>query len=131
MESLRSVAELIALISASALCVYVIVVLVRVREILAILQKDLSEIGAKAKPVLENMLVVTDKLKSISTKVDDQVGLVKGSLESVKQAADNIVAFEQRVQDSLEEPLMRLTSVVGGFLARITAWFGASRQQQQ
>lgn len=131
MESFRSVVELVALISASALCIYLIVVLVRVREILAILQKDLSEIGAKAKPVLENMLVVTDKLKSISTQVDDHVGMVKGSLESVKQAADNIVAFEQRVQDSLEEPLMRLTSVVGGFLAKITAWFGPSRQQQQ
>lgn len=129
MESFRSVVEIVALISASALCVYLIVVLVRVREILAVLQKDLADIGEKARPVLENMHVITESLKSISSKVDDHVGLVKGSLESVKQAADNIVAFEQRVQDSIEEPLMRFTSVAGALLGRITAWFGGSRQQ--
>ena len=103
METFRSIIETIALISASALCIYLIVVLVRLKEVLILLQRDLSEIGAKAKPVFENLEVITDKLKSASGKIDDQVGLVRGSLESVKNAADNIVAFVAEFGQGMQE----------------------------
>lgn len=129
METFRSIVEVIALISASALCLYLIVVLVRLKEVLSILQKDLTEFGERARPVLENLQVITEKLKSISGKIDDQVGLVKGSIESVKYAADNIMAFEQRVQESLEEPVLRFTSVLAALVNRITSFFGSNRNQ--
>lgn len=129
METFRSIIEVIALISASALCIYLIVVLVRLKEVLILLQKDLSEIGSKAKPVFENLEVITDKLKSASGKIDDQVGLVRGSLESVKNAADNIVAFEQRIQVSLEEPVLRLSAIVSAIVNRITSFFSAARAE--
>ncbi|HLE33014.1 MAG TPA: hypothetical protein VJB38_10425 [Bacteroidota bacterium] len=129
MDSLRSVVEVVALLSASALCIYLIVVLARLKDVLTLLQKDLSEIGAKAKPVFENLQVITERLKSVSGKIDDQIGLVKGSLESVKSAADNFVAFEQRIQDSLEEPVIRLTTVVSSFVNRIASYFGGARAQ--
>ncbi|MBI2620475.1 MAG: hypothetical protein HYW57_10375 [Ignavibacteriales bacterium] len=129
MESFRSVVEIVALISASALCLYLIVVLARLKGVLTILQKDLAEIGEKAKPVLENLQVITEKLRSISGKIDDQVGIVKGSLESVKYAAENIMAFEQRIQESLEEPVLRFTSVLAALVNRITSFFGSNRNQ--
>lgn len=129
MDSLRSVVEVVALLSASALCIYLIVVLVRLRELLTLIQKDLTEIGAKAKPVFENLQVITEKLKSVSAKIDDQIGLVKGSLESVKTAADNIVAFEQRIQETLEEPVIRLSTMVSAFVNRIASYFGGARAQ--
>ena len=129
MDSLRSVVETVALLSATALCIYLIVVLARLKEVLILIQKDLSEIGAKAKPVFENLQVITEKLKSVSGKIDDQIGLVKGSLESVKTAADNIVAFEQRIQDSLEEPVLRLSTMVAAFVNRIASYFGGAKAQ--
>lgn len=129
MDSFKTVVETVALLSASALCIYLIVVLVRFKDLLTLLQKDLSEIGAKAKPVLENLEVITDKLKAVSTKIDDQVGIVKGSLESVKFAADHIVEFEQRIQESLEEPVLRLSSIVAAFVNRISSYIGGSRAQ--
>ena len=129
MDSLRSVVETVALLSATALCIYLIVVLARLKEVLILIQKDLSEIGAKAKPVFENLQVITEKLKSVSEKIDDQIGLVKGSLESVKNAADNIVAFEQRIQDSLEEPVLRLSTMVAAFVNRIASYFGGAKAQ--
>lgn len=127
METLRSIIELIALISVSALCIYLIVVLVRVKDLLALLHKDLGEIGEKAKPVLENLETITDRMKSVSEKVDDQVGLVRGSLESVKQAADNFVALEERLQSSIEEPVMRLGAILGAVVNRVASFFGGTR----
>ena len=129
METFRSYAEILALISASALCIYLIIVLVRLKAVLILLQHDLAEIGSKAKPVFENLEVITEKLKSVSGKIDDQVGLVRGSLESVKSAADNIVAFEQRIQGSLEEPVLRLSAIVSAVLNRVTSFFGGARTE--
>jgi hypothetical protein len=126
-ESLRYIVETVALLSASALCIYLIVVLARLKDVLILIQKDLAEIGAKAKPVFENLQVITETLKSVSGKIDDQVGLVRGSLESVKYAADNIVAFEQRIQESLEEPMIRLSTMVAAFVNRIATYFGGAK----
>ncbi len=129
MDTFRSIVEVVALLSASALCIYLIVVLIRLRELLTLIQKDLTEIGAKAKPVLENLQVITESLKSVSAKIDGQIGLVRGSLESVKNAADNIVAFEQRIQDSLEEPVLRLSTMIAAFVNRVASYFGGARAQ--
>jgi len=126
-ETFRSVVELVALISASALCIYLIVVLVRVRELLTDMRKDLGDVSEKALPVLDNLNVITDHLKSVSEKVDDQVGLVKGSLESVKQAADNFVSLEQRLQDSLEEPVLRLSAILSAIVNRVATFFGGTK----
>ncbi|HEY4612754.1 MAG TPA: hypothetical protein VII11_07195 [Bacteroidota bacterium] len=127
METLLSVAQLIALVSVSALCIYLIVVLVRVKDLLAMLQQNLAEFNLHAKPVLENLHFITEKFRSISTKIDDQVGLMKGSLESIKTAAENIVVFEERVQQWLEEPIFRMTSAFSGFISGIVSWFDALR----
>lgn len=127
METLRSVVELVALISVSALCIYLIIVLVRTREVLTVMKKDLEDLGEKAGPVLDNLSVITEHLKSVSEKVDDQVGLVKGSLESVKQAADNFVSLEQRLQDSFEEPMLRLSSMLNAIVNRVAGFFGGSK----
>lgn len=127
METFRTVVEIVALISVSALCIYLIIVLVRTREVLTVMKKDLEDLGTKAGPVLENLGVITEHLKSVSEKVDDQVGLVRGSLESVKQAADNFVTLEQRLQDSLEEPVLRLSAILSAVVNRIAGFFGGSK----
>ncbi len=127
METLIDIGKVLALFSAAALCVYLIVVLARLREVLALLQKDFSEMTRNLKPILENLNVATERLKSIAMKVDEQVLLFKSSLESFKSVADNVVDFERRVQERLEEPIIRVTSLIGGFVSRILSFLGRSK----
>ncbi len=127
METLIKIGEVLALFGAAGLCVYLIVVLMRLNGLLILFQQDFSEITRNLKPILENLNVVADRLKSISTKVDEQVLLFKSSLESFKALADNVVNFEVRVQERLEEPIIRVTSLIGAFLGRILSFFGRSQ----
>jgi uncharacterized protein YoxC len=122
-EILLNLAQVVALLSVAALCLYLIVTLVRLKDVIVNVQKDFSDLTANAKPVLENLAVVTEKMKSISTKVDDQVNLMKGSLESLKQAADNIVVFERTILQQLEEPILKITSTFGGLVSRFASLF--------
>ena len=129
METLLKLAELLALLSASALCLYLIVVLTRLNKVLELLQRDLADISKTLKPVLENLNIVMERMKSISIKVDDQVNTFKGALESFRQMADNVVRFEERVQQRLEEPIQRVSSLVGNIINRITSFLGFRSQQ--
>ncbi len=124
METLIDIGKVLALFSAAGLCVYLIVVLMRLNGLLILFQRDFAEITRNLKPILENLNIVADRLKSISTKVDEQVLLFKSSLESFKALADNVVNFEVRVQERLEEPIIRVTSLIGTFLGRFLSFFG-------
>ena len=129
MEEFLKLAQAAALLSASALCLYLIVVLTRVSDVLQQLQKDLAELSKSLKPVLDNLNIVAERLKSITTKIDDQVGLFKGTLEAFKQVADNIAAFEGRVQSRLEEPFLRVGSLLSSIVSRVASLFNRNAGQ--
>lgn len=127
METLIHIGTILALFSAAALCVYLIFTLMRLNSVLLLLQRDFSDISKNLKPILENLNIVSERLKSITTKVDDQVNLFKGTLESFKGLAENVVNFEARVQQRLEEPIIRVTSLISGVISRIVSFFGKSQ----
>ena len=127
METLINIGKVLALFSAAGLCIYLIYVLSRLNGVLVLFQRDFAEIARSLKPILENLSIVADRLKSITTKVDEQVVLFKSSLESFKALADNIVNFEVRVQERLEEPIIRVTSLIGSFVGKILSFFGKSQ----
>lgn len=122
METILVLAQVLALLSASALCIYLIAVLGQFK-------KDVSELNQRAKPVLENLTEITEKLKSAAGKIDDQANIVRESLQSFKDVADNVVLFERRVQERLEEPILQVASIIGATVSSIAAFFQRYREQ--
>ena len=128
MESVLVIAQILALLCLSALCIYLIVVLLRVRDILSAVEKDFKEMTSRALPILENMEYITARVKSITENIDEQVMIVRESISSVKEIADSVVALERKVQDRIEGPILDavafVASVFNGvrtFLDRIRA----------
>jgi len=127
-NTLLTIAEILALLSVSALCVYLIVVLVRVNRVLGQAEKDLKDLATRALPILENTEYITARLKSVAENVDEQVLTVRESIASIKEIADNIVALERKVQERIEGPVLDgvsfLSAVVTGvrtFIQRVRA----------
>ncbi len=131
MESFLSVAQLIALLSASALCIYLIVTLVRLSDVMTRIQQDVSDTAKNLRPVLEHLTVVAEKMRSISTQIDDQVNLFRGSMESMRRIADNIEQFEHRIQQQIEEPISQVLRMVGSILQRFIGMFGPRSTHNQ
>jgi uncharacterized protein YoxC len=111
-ESLLVIAQILALVCLSALCIYLIVVLLRVRIILLNVDRDLREMTTRALPILENMEFITSKAKNIAENIDDQVTIVRESIGSIKQVADNVVELERRVQERIEGPILDTVAFV-------------------
>jgi uncharacterized protein YoxC len=114
-ETLLVVAQILALLCLSALCIYLITVLLRVRTILDGIERDFKEITTRTVPVLENLEFITSRVKSITESVDDQVMIVRESITSMREIADNIVSLERKVQGRIEGPVLDTV----GFLAAV------------
>lgn len=127
MNSLFMIAQIILVLSLSALAVYLVVVLTKVRSILGHIETDVKEVSVRVIPVLENLEVITSKLRSITANVDDQMTIVKSSVQSIKEIADNIVEFERRVQERVEAPVLEVAGIVGSVVRGIAAFINRLR----
>jgi uncharacterized protein YoxC len=105
-ESALVIAQIVALVCLSVLCVYMIVVLLRVKAILINVERDLKEMTSRALPIFENMEFITSRVKSITENIDDQVMIIRESISSIKQVASNVVELERKVQDRIEGPVL-------------------------
>ena len=116
MDGFLIFAQIVALLCVSALCVYLIIVLLRVREVLTHVDRDLSEMTSRALPILENMEFITSRVKSITENVDDQVMIVRESIGTVKEIAENIAALERKVQERIEGPILETVAFVAAII---------------
>jgi uncharacterized protein YoxC len=122
-ETLSEILKLVLYCSASAVCIYLIVVLVRFKVFLQVLQIELIDLNKNLKPILENLNAVTDKLRLIVTKVEDQVDIIHGVFLAFRRVTENITRLEEHFQQRLEEPLMRVGALFGNIINRIASLF--------
>ena len=106
---------------------YLVIVLTKVKAILGQIEVDLKEIAVRAIPVLDNLEVITSKLRSILANVDDQMTVVKSSVQSIKEIADSIVAFERQVQERIELPVLEVAGIVGSIVRGIASFINRLR----
>jgi uncharacterized protein YoxC len=127
-ETLIHLSIILALFSASALCIYLIVVLTRFNAFLQILQRELVDLNKNLKPILENINTMTDKLRLITSKVDEQVNMVQGVFVAFRRITENVTRFEERFQQMLEEPLLRVSALFGNVINRVVSLLGRRSQ---
>jgi uncharacterized protein YoxC len=126
-ELVIDLAKIVALLCLSALCIYTIVVLLRVRDSLTNMEKDVKEITGRAIPVLDNMESITLRVKSITESLDEQVGAVRDSIVSVKLVAENVVELERRVQERIEGPILETVALVAAIFKGFRTFFDRVR----
>ncbi len=120
-------AQIILVFSLAGLAIYLVIVLAKVKTLLVQIESDVKNVSARAIPVLENMEVITSKLRSITANFDDQMTIVTSSVQSIKEIADSIVEFERRVQDRIEAPVLEVAGLLGSVVRGIAAFINRLR----
>ncbi len=106
----------IALLAIAAASVYSIMLMKDAKKVLNQLEISVREISETSRPVLENSGVITGKIREIAENVDGEVLSVKGAVDSLIGAVEDVVDFERRVRSKVEDPIMD----TAGYLAAIT-----------
>jgi methyl-accepting chemotaxis protein len=122
-ENFLTVAQIIVLLLLSGVSIYAMVVLVKLRDLLGTIDLNLKEVATRTIPTLENLEVITKKIRVIVENFDEQIAMLNSSVETLKGVADNVAAFERRVQDAIESPIMEVMNSLGGVIRGITSFF--------
>jgi uncharacterized protein YoxC len=112
MEVALGVAKVLALLAVAALCVYIIVILSRVKQSIATIEVTVKDVATHVVPVLDNVEFLTGKINVIAGTVEEQLGVVKQSVGTIKSMTDNIAQFERDIQNRVEGPIRETASVV-------------------
>lgn len=116
MDTLLLTVQILALLSLSALCIALIVLVVRLKDFVTVVERDVHEISGRAIPVLDNMEVITTRVKGMTEHVEDQLAALTESFSAVKAIADNIVDLERRVQARVEGPLLESLGTIAAVI---------------
>lgn len=123
MESFILVVQVLTNLAVLTLCVFLVIFLRKLGGTLDSLEKNAREFSARALPIMDNLEVITDKARNIADNVDDQIELVKESINAVREIADDVVAFERKVQARIEEPVLETIGTIAAVLKGVRAFF--------
>jgi uncharacterized protein YoxC len=112
LEQTLLIAGIVALVAVTVVCVFLVMVLIRVRDMLSSIERDIKAVTERTMPVLENIDYIAARVKNITDSVDDQVLMVRESMGSIREIADNVVDLERKVQARLEGPILDTVAFV-------------------
>lgn len=112
METALLIAQIVALVAVTGVCVFLVIVLIRVKEMLVNIERDIKAVTERTMPVLENIDYISSRVKNITDNIDDQVLMVRESMGAIREIADNVVELERKVQSRIEGPILDTVAFV-------------------
>lgn len=108
MEIILDIFVIILLISASALCIFLIFSLKKIITSIQGIQTDLHSLTEQTGPLLESVNDVSRKISSVSESVEEQLSVTKQIVYNVKERVDSLLALQKKIQDEFETPIVEV-----------------------
>lgn len=101
---------IILIASASALCIALIFYLNKIVKSVQSVDKDIKELTASLKPLIQSSLELSDNLSKITSDAKDQLRISRSVINDVRERADKILNFESRIRTGLEDAILPLVN---------------------
>ncbi len=122
MDTLLTFVQIIALLCVSILSIYLIFAIKKIIASFRNIEKDINLITSKATPVFDNLSRTAQRIDQVTTNIEKQIDGVIYSINSIKKIADDVVAFEQKIQRRIEEPILDTVSFFGAIVKGVKAF---------
>ncbi len=99
---------IILLLSASVLCIALVIYLNKITKSIKEIENDIKDLSSQAKPFIQTATLLSDELNDISGSVKGQLETTKKIVSKVDERVDDILGFEEKLREGLEEPAFRL-----------------------
>ncbi|MEZ4692173.1 MAG: hypothetical protein R3A12_19245 [Ignavibacteria bacterium] len=73
--------------------------------------KDFSDVKPKLVDTIEKVNYLADNLSVVVRNVNDNIEVLGTVVDKVKDTADNIIEFEQKIQNTIEPPVDTLNTI--------------------
>lgn len=110
MNSVITIFTVILLISASALCIALIVFLRRVATSINEFNHDTKQLIERIDPLVDSLVEMSASLKELSAEVSEQLDKTGWIVDEVKMRLESIISIEGKIKESVESPIDKLMS---------------------
>lgn len=110
----------ILLISASVLCIYLVITLKKLTESIKVMQSDIDRLVTKTLPVLENLNEVSEKALKITNDIESAYSSIQDKISGFRENFENVITLK-KVKDSfsLTEFITNLRAITKGIIVFI------------
>lgn len=117
------IAQILLLLSATALCVALIYYLGIITKTIKEIQSELNKIANETGPLLESLQTLSQTILSISNDVRYQLGKVSWVFNEVKSKVEAVVAFEDRIKGMFDNPSISILKNAGALRKGIASFW--------
>lgn len=110
MDSVITIFTVILLISASALCIALIVFLRKVAASINEFNQDTKQLIERIDPLVDSLVEMSASLKELSAEVSEQLDKTGWIVDEVKMRLESIISIEGKIKESVESPIDKLMS---------------------
>jgi uncharacterized protein YoxC len=132
LDTIVIIAEIILFAVLSILCIYLIVSVRKFTASIEKIEKAVEELEKNVEPVIENARAISGNMVQITTTVKNNITKVDSIVDTVKDAAESIVDFEQRTQKQVEyhlnDTLNFISAIINGVKAFLSKIKGSSNR---
>ena len=108
---------IVLIVAASALCIYLILTLNKLRKSFEVIQNDIHTISEKTVPVLENLDEITKKAAQITSDTEEQISELKAFILNIKEKVNRVVDLPGKIhpENRISDFLKNLNAFAKGF----------------
>lgn len=115
--------QIILLLAASALCIFLIFYISIVTKSIKSIESDINKLTSEIKPLIESTTILSNNLNSISEAAKEQVGVAKSIVTEVKERVDLILGFEEKIREGVEGPVIGLIKNLSALVNGVEAFW--------
>lgn len=84
---------------------------------------DVKDIKPKVEATIDKINSVSDNVNLLVTKFNNNVDVLSTVVDKIKETADGIIEFEQRIQKKIEPPVMDTVNTIAAVSVGIKTFF--------
>ena len=100
--------QIILLLAASALCVFLIIYVNRITKSIKAIESDIKNFATEIKPLIESTTSLSNNINEITERAKSQLDITKNIVTDVKDRVDVILSYEEKIREGVEGPVFGL-----------------------
>ncbi len=124
-----SVFLVILLISASILCIGIVIYFNRITKSIKGIEDDIKQISADTKPLVNSFISLSNNINGITESARDQVDMTKEIVVNIKDRVDKILLLEDKIRGGFEESGLDLIKNLSAIASGVSAFWNAYRKK--
>ncbi len=106
MDMIVQILTIVLIVSASALCIALILYLSKIVKSVQHINSNIQELSASLKPLIQSTLELSNNLNKITSDAKDHLEISRSIISDFRERADKILSIENKIRSGVEDAVI-------------------------